>query len=229
MGSHDNIDNGSDAAQPGGFAFPYWTLPVVAGWAYAIWLFGRLPASVPVHWGFDGQVDRYGGPAEAAFLLPGLMTLTAALMVGLLPLFIPQAPDYGATRRVYFQLVAFVMAFMLYMEIVTSQMFMGRSGVPIIGLMVLGVGLMFVLMGNLLPKLKRNVIAGARLPWAMHDDVAWVKTQRAAGLGFVLLGTVLVCVSPLQGWLPLVVMLGGKALLVCGVLWYSWRASRGAA
>jgi len=220
MGSHDNIDNGFDAAPPAGLAFPFWTVPVIAAWGYSVWLFGHLPASVPVHWGFNGQVDRYGGPAEAAFLLPGIMTLTAALMAGLLPLFIPHAPDYGPTRRVYQQLVTAVMAFMLYMQIVTSQMFLGRQDVPLIGLMVLGAGLLFIVIGNLMPKLKRNAIAGARLPWVMHDDVAWTRAQRATGLGFVVFGLVLVCVSPLQGWIPMYFLLGGKAVLIIGALWY---------
>jgi uncharacterized membrane protein len=224
--SADEPGHGDSAPRTGSSAFPYWLLPVIAAWGYGAWLYGRLPAQVPVHWDFSGQVDRYGGPVEAAFLLPGIMTLTAALLAGLLPLFIPRTPDYAGTQRTYGQLVALVMGFLLYMEVVIAQLFLGHQDVPLIGLMVLGAGVLFVLMGNVLPKLKRNWIAGARLPWVMHDDVAWVRAQRAAGLGFVVFGIVLICASPLQGWLPLYVMLAGKALVVGVVVWYSLRTSR---
>lgn len=32
-------------------------------------LYGRLPASIPIHWGFGGKPDRWG-PAYTIFLLP---------------------------------------------------------------------------------------------------------------------------------------------------------------
>jgi uncharacterized membrane protein len=55
-------------------------LPLALGWGYAGWLFTRLPERVPMHWGLNGEVDRYGGRAEGAFLLPGIFTLIAGVM-----------------------------------------------------------------------------------------------------------------------------------------------------
>jgi uncharacterized membrane protein len=205
--------------------FPFWLLPLIASWGYGLWLYGRLPATVPVHWNLAGQVDRYGGRAEAAFLLPVMLLLIAGLMLAILPRYIPATPEYAGTRRIYSQLVTLVLAFMLYVQVVTAPAFMGRE-IHLVSLLTLGTGVMFILMGNLLPKLRRNPIAGVRLPWAMHDDTAWVKSQRAGGLAFVILGVVLVCAAPLPGLLPLWVLLVGKALIVAVTVWYSWRVSR---
>jgi uncharacterized membrane protein len=212
-----------DAAPRRGF--PFWLLPLVASWGYGVWLYGRLPATVPVHWNLAGEVDRYGGRAEAAFLFPALFVLIAALMLGILPRFIPNTAEYVGTRRVYDQLVGVVLALMLYVQVVIAQLFMGRE-VHLISLLTLGAGVMFILMGNLLPKLRRNPIAGVRLSWALRDDTVWVKSQRMGGLAFVILGLVLVCAAPLPGVLPMAVLLVGKLLAVAVTVWYAWRISR---
>jgi uncharacterized membrane protein len=67
----------SDSPRPG---FPFWLLPLIASWAHAAWLYSVLPATVPVHWGLNGQIDRYGSRAEAAFLLPCIMLFVGAVM-----------------------------------------------------------------------------------------------------------------------------------------------------
>lgn len=218
-------DETDPAAAPRGMGFPLWVLPLIASWGYGLWLYGRLPAQVPVHWGFNGQVDRYGGPLEAAFLLPAMLVVIAVLMLAVLARFIPSTPEYAGTRRIYQQLVLFVLCFMLYIQVVTSWVFRDHQ-VHLLGLVTLGAGVLFILIGNLLPKLRRNPIAGIRLSWAMHDDVAWVRAQRAGGLSFVLLGLVLVCASPLPGYLPIAAMLAGKVIAVIAVVWYSWNVSR---
>jgi uncharacterized membrane protein len=69
-----------DNQRPVVSAFPFWLLPLAASWGYGTWLYFQLPASVPAHWNFAGQIDRYGAPWEAAFLLPGVMLLVAALL-----------------------------------------------------------------------------------------------------------------------------------------------------
>jgi uncharacterized membrane protein len=225
--SAGNGDNGTDgngarAAQ----TWPlFWLLPLLASFAYGAWLYGRLPAQVPVHWNFSGEVDRYGGPFEASFLLPLLLLALGGLMLGFQLKAFPPTAEYDGTRRVFAQLTGIVLCFMLYVQVVAGQMFQGTK-VHFLSLLTLGCGVMFILMGNLLPKLRRNWIAGARLPWVMQDDVAWVKTQRVAGLSFVALGIALVLISPLPGYLPLALVLAGKLVVVAGVIWYSLSVSK---
>lgn len=45
-----------------------------------MWLYSRLPNRVPAHWNVHGEIDRHGAPWEAAFLLPGIMTLMAVIL-----------------------------------------------------------------------------------------------------------------------------------------------------
>ena len=55
-------------------------------------------------------------------------------------------------------------------------------------------GLLLVVVGNLLPKVRPNKYVGIRLPWIMHDEARWAKTHRFGGFAMVLCGvTMLVC------------------------------------
>jgi uncharacterized membrane protein len=86
----DNISGSTELDTSGGEIYPaarrnLWPLlPLAASFAYGAWLYPRLPASVPVHWNLAGEVDRYGGPLEAAFLFP-LIFVPVALLLLVLP------------------------------------------------------------------------------------------------------------------------------------------------
>jgi hypothetical protein len=116
--------------------FPWWVLPLVASWAHAVWLYSVLPATVPVHWGLNGQIDRYGSRAEAAFLLPCIMLVMVA------PLLAP------VLRRGAMQLLpVLIMSFMLVVQLVCGYAFLyGRlptlafGGNPLWALVPLALG-----------------------------------------------------------------------------------------
>jgi uncharacterized membrane protein len=44
-------------------------------------LYGRLPASIPIHWGLTGKPDRWG-PAYTIFLLPALALVANFVTMG---------------------------------------------------------------------------------------------------------------------------------------------------
>lgn len=52
-------------------------------------------------------------------------------------------------------------------------------------------GLLLVLIGNLLPKLRPNKYIGIRLPWIMNDEIRWAKTHRFGGFAMVICGVVM--------------------------------------
>ena len=55
---------------------------------------------------------------------------------------------------------------------------------PVIALM----GLMWVALGLMLPRFRRNPIVGVRTPWTLTSDENWAKTQRFAGYSMVVGG-----------------------------------------
>ncbi len=53
------------------------------------------------------------------------------------------------------------------------------------------VGLMFIVLGVAIPKLKPNYSIGLRFPWALRDDDVWVFTHKLAGVVFIVCGLVM--------------------------------------
>jgi uncharacterized membrane protein len=48
-----------------------------------------------------------------------------------------------------------------------------------------GIGVLFIVIGNLLPRARPNWFVGIRTPWTLSSDRVWEKTHRFGGQVFV--------------------------------------------
>lgn len=55
-------------------------------------------------------------------------------------------------------------------------------------IMSLGFGVLFVVVGNYLPKVRRNTTLGIKVPWAIQDEENWNATHRFGGRVWVICG-----------------------------------------
>lgn len=51
-----------------------------------------------------------------------------------------------------------------------------------------GCGVLFILLGNYMPRIKQNYTFGCKTPWALNDEHNWNRTQRMGGIVFVVIG-----------------------------------------
>ncbi|MGB4178064.1 MAG: SdpI family protein, partial [Halanaerobiales bacterium] len=58
-------------------------------------------------------------------------------------------------------------------------------------IVVVGAALLFIVMGNYLPKVKHNYFVGVRVPWTLASEKVWKKTHRFAGKLFVISGIII--------------------------------------
>jgi uncharacterized membrane protein len=74
---------------------------------------------------------------------------------------------------------------------------------------MLAVGVLFMLLGNYMGKLRRNFFVGIRTPWTLASDAVWERTHRFGGRLFVLGGLAMVIVALVDPvpWLLLIVVL----------------------
>ncbi len=61
-----------------------------------------------------------------------------------------------------------------------------------------GLGALFVVMGNVLPRVRPNWMFRIRTPWTLLSDRAWSEAQRMGGNGLVVVGTAVFVVSALH-------------------------------
>ena len=159
------------------------------------WAWVQLPAdaSIPVHWNAAGQVDRYGGKVEGLLLLP-------AVVIGVLVIFNviryidPLRVNIERSGQAYRAVLLGVLFFMALLHVGAV---LSAVGYPInIGLLAApGIGLMFIVMGNYMGKIRRNYMFGVRNPWTLTSELAWNKTHRLTGKLFVASGLLVIMAS----------------------------------
>ncbi len=61
-------------------------------------------------------------------------------------------------------------------------------------------GLLFLILGNYLPKIRQNRTMGIKLPWTLQSEENWTRTHRLSGFLWVLCGLVMIPLSLLRLW-----------------------------
>ena len=190
-------------------------------------LYARLPDQVPLHWGFDGEINGYGGKGELfllAALGPGM-----ALLFQILPRLDPKRRSYERFRKYYVATALVIEAFMaVIMGVMLAEIL--RPGTLSIGRVIsVLVGLLFMFLGNLMGKVKPNFFMGIRTPWTISDPDVWNRTHRLGGGLFFLTGLVtVVSALLLPEAVTFWVLLAGAlaAALVPTVMSYLWYRKR---
>ncbi len=154
-----------------------WVLPIV----YVACIYSSLPASVPVHFGIDGNPDRYGSKGE--FLLTTGAVTGAAALVYLLLKFLPaiDPKKYVKYGEPTFQKLA--LGLVLFMSALTIAIAFAtiNHSFRIDKLILPIIGLLFAFIGNIMHSIKPNYFAGVRTPWTLEDNDTWRATHRLAG------------------------------------------------
>ena len=52
----------------------------------------------------------------------------------------------------------------------------------------IGIGGLFIVIGNLMTRVRPNWFMGIRTPWTLSSDTVWRKTHRFGGVAFVIAG-----------------------------------------
>ena len=147
-------------------------------------LWNKLPDPMPNHSGINGQVDGYASKPVATLLLP-CINLVVAVLILILPRFDPKFARYdeetkASLRRTFGSMRLAITLFLSLMALVVVVMpFYPAIRIPtVIGL---GTGLLLMVFGNLMTKLRPNWFFGIRTRWTLESREVWTKTHRLGG------------------------------------------------
>ena len=162
---------------------------VAASVLVAAFLYPDLPEQIPTHWNAAGEVDDYTPKPWGVIVLPAAAVFSWVLMK-LIPVISPKG-----FRTDEFQGVVnvFQVAFVSFMSIIAVLVLLAAKGVGVaIGSIVpIGVGLLFIVIGNYMGKVRKNFFIGIRTPWTLASDEVWARTHRLGGRLFMLCGALL--------------------------------------
>lgn len=190
------------------------------------WAWGQIPAGelVPTHWGIDGQPDAYGSKTMGLLSLPGIAVLIVVLLA-LVPRLDPRRRNLAQSQKAYTAVWASILTFMALLHIGMVLETLGRQG--IVGILIpIATGILFIIIGNYLSKVRSTFTFGIRTPWTLTSEESWRKTHRLGGRLFMLLGA-LIALSAFFGMMfftfLLIISSVGLIIFLFGYSYIVWK------
>ncbi len=191
-------------------------IPLIVGAA----VYSRLPETMATHWNLSGEPDGWSSRAFAVFGLPGIL-----LAVNL---FLPFALKADPKRE---NMSDKLVAISLWTIPVVSLLCCGLTLARGLGYEVrverwvpVFMGVLFIVIGNYLPKTKQSYTMGIKLPWTLASEENWNRTHRLAGFLWVIGGALFILMSFI-GW-SMAAFLSIIALMVLAPMVYSYLLYR---
>lgn len=181
-------------------------------------LWERLPELMPVHFNFSGQADNWAGRPFAVFALPGFFFL-CQIICAFAILHDPKGENIGG------RIVGILLWVLPVVSLVTSiciYAYALNMQINISFICISLVGVIQIVLGNIMPKLRHNYTVGIRTAWTLSDPENWYHTHRVAGWSMVASGVLMLatslCMSP---WLMLVLTVAAAGVpVVYSFLYY---------
>lgn len=165
-------------------------LLVIAAMIASIVAYPGMDERVATHWNMSGEADGWSSRFAAAWLVPLVMAVMVVVF-RILPHIDPRRDNYEKFSGAYDAIVIMILAFMLGMHLLLLATGSGYD-LPVARLVPASVGIMFVVLGLLLPRAHPNWFVGIRTPWTLSSDVSWERTHRLGGTLFMLSGALAV-------------------------------------
>lgn len=147
-----------------------------------------LNDQIPIQWDISWKAAEFA-PKEYVFLF-GASPLLILLLFEILPKIDPKKKNYDKHAKSYKIMEVAIVLLMIVMTWCTiaggiyETLDMGTV-MPIV------LGLIFIVIGNYLPRVRSNYFLGVRTPWALANEQCWRKTNRFGGYVFTLMGALL--------------------------------------
>ena len=158
-----------------------------------------LPDQVPAHYNINNQVDRWGSKYES-LILPVVNIAMGYFMLGMAKYTAKREENGSNNEKICIitglaTLVLFnaMCGYFLYASF-NSVDNLSSAPLDLIQLIFGLFGVMFIIVGNVMPKLKMNSMIGLRTPWSLKNEVTWKKSQHFAGITTIIAGIAMIII-----------------------------------
>jgi uncharacterized membrane protein len=171
-------------------------------------LYARLPDPMPAHWNAAGEIDGYMSRFWGVFLVP-LMTIVLVPLFLVIPHIDPLKANIAKFRGVFNRFIVIFVAYMLFIYALTLAAALGVQFNMTVMLLPV-VGLLFIGVGYMMGKAKRNFFIGIRTPWTLSSETVWDETHKLGAKMFMFGGAITI-VSAFLGetgfWLMMIAIM----------------------
>lgn len=159
-----------------------------------------LPDFIPAHYNLKNTVDRWGSKYE--LLIFPMITILFGQFLLLLGKMAKKQKTQGNNNEkmsliigncslLIFNILSGTMIYSSVTKAENLSFFSLEFGQMIFLIM----GVVFIILGNIMPKLKMNSVLGFRTKWSMKNDEVWKKCQKVSGMTTMISGIVIMILS----------------------------------
>lgn len=187
------------------------TVATLAG--VSAWVALSLPGDVqlPVHWGLNGEADRFSDK-WTALMMPPLIVAAVSLLFFFLPSLEPRKQGLERSQGLYLWGWIALLLMGSFIELAVVSTALGWD-LPVNRLITVGVGATLLLIGNQLGKSRSMYLIGLRTPWTLASEEVWIRTHRLAGK-LMVLASLLIIAGALLPLPPAMLMQAMLAIVV---------------
>jgi uncharacterized membrane protein len=144
---------------------------------FGLFMWDRLPDTMVSHWGGDGVAD---GTASKYFMVFALPLILLALHWGMLLLESVMQKERHQNDKIVAIMYGMIPVTSLVVQVFIYSVALEKDW-NLFALIPALIGVLFMYIGNYLPKTIRNRTMGIKLRWTMGNDENWQKTHRLGG------------------------------------------------
>lgn len=185
-------------------------------------IYTKLPEQVPMHWDFNGTVSY---EAKSQLWIMFSLGIVMSILFDVLPKIDPKRKNYQKFGK-YYDL--FAIGMVIFIDIINTiiiiESFYPNTVAVGKGVIVL-LGILFIFLGNIMPKIKTNFYMGVRTPWAISNPDVWNKTHRLGGRMMFVMGILSVIAGLFMNEMVAIIIVIGGALcmtIIPTIMSYIW-------
>ncbi len=201
---------------------------VAAAAGFSLWARTQLPdAAIATHFDHSGHVNGYMPRDIALAFGPAFTLALVVIMLWIVPVIMPKKGSLERSSEAYGASIVILALFLSFVHfgLVARAL---HYPVEMPRMTLFGIGLLFIVIGNYLPKTRFNYVMGIRSPWTLSSEEVWDKTHRLAGPLHVLLGLGVLADAIVAPFPQAYIFMVGAAVavtLICLIYSY-WVAKR---
>jgi uncharacterized membrane protein len=165
-------------------------IPIV--YLFIVW--EELPDQVPIHWNFQGEIDKYSSRASLGWLVL-LINVPIYFLMLFLPKITAKQESIKRMGKKYYRLRLLLQLFISALVFIILLVSSGATQIPIETLLSYSFIFFMLLFGNYMGSIRQNNFMGIRTPWTFEHEEIWKKTHQLGGrlwigggaIGFILL------------------------------------------
>jgi len=168
---------------------------IAAAAVVGVWAYRMLPAgaTIATHFNAGGDADGFMPKALGLATVPAIGA-AVILLLAFLPRFAANRAGLAESAGSYGIVLIGVAAMFLVGEAAIAMRAMDPD-FDVIRWLFLAIGILFVVVGALMGRIRQNALFGIRTPWTLKDKQVWDRTQRFTGRLMVLGGVALAAVT----------------------------------